>query len=239
MHNRSGAMKLAIMQPYFFPYIGYWQLMHAADRFVIYDDVNFIKNGWINRNRVLINGAATYITVPLFQSSSFKKICDTGIQPTSVWRNKLSKMVENTYRRSPYFDEVFPVIDDVIRHETENLADYLSFQLWSLASFMHIDTEIINSSRIYGNAEMSGQDRIVDICSIERATVYINPQGGQMLYDKNTFLKSGIDLRFIVMEPLPYKQKNEVFIPSLSIVDGLMEVGPLGIKTYLDAFNLI
>jgi hypothetical protein len=232
-------MKLAIMQPYFFPYIGYWQLMHAADRFVIYDDVNFIKNGWINRNRVLINGAPTYITVPLFQSSSFKKICDTGIQPTSVWRNKLSKMVENTYRRSLYFDEVFPVIDAVIRHETENLADFLSNQLKSLASFMSIDTEIVSSSRIYGNAELSGQDRILDICSIERAAVYINPQGGQVLYDKNTFSNNGIDLRFIVMQPLPYKQKTEIFVPSLSIVDGLMEVGPLGMKTYLDAFDLI
>jgi hypothetical protein len=232
-------MKLAIMQPYFFPYIGYWQLIHSVDRFVIYDDVNYIKNGWINRNRVLINGAATYFTVPLFQSSSFKKICDTSVQPSAPWRSKLSKMIENTYRRSPYFDHVFPTIDALIRQEHENLADYLACQISALAPFMGIQTEVVTSSRCYGNAELSGQDRILDICRREGATTYINPQGGQELYDKKVFAEHGLDLGFIVMQALSYKQKTDEFIPSLSIVDALMEVGPVGIIKYLNSFDVI
>ena len=81
-------MKIAIMQPYFFPYIGYWQLIHAVDHFVIYDDVNYIKGGWINRNRILINGKPAYITVPLHKASAFKRICDTDLQPSPFWRGR-------------------------------------------------------------------------------------------------------------------------------------------------------
>lgn len=231
-------MKLAIMQPYFFPYIGYWQLIHAVDRFVIYDDVNYIKNGWINRNRILINGTPTYITVPLFQSSSFKKICDTSIQPSLIWRNKLVKMVDNTYRRSPHFDEEFPVIDELIRHESDNLADYLAYQLQSLSTIMGIKTDFVVSSRCYGNNDLTGQERIIDICKREGATTYINPQGGQSLYNTETFRSNGIDLSFIVMQHLPYKQRATNFVPSLSIIDVLMEIGSLEIKRYLEAFEL-
>lgn len=231
-------MKLAIMQPYFFPYIGYWQLIYAVDRFVIYDDVSYIKNGWINRNRILINGTATYLTVPLFQSSSFKKICDTTLQPSLIWRNKLVKMVDNTYRRSPHFEEVFPVVNKLIQYESNNLADYLAYQLQALSDFMGIKTNFVVSSRCYENNDLSGQERILDICKREGATTYINPQGGNELYDIATFRNKGIDLRFIVMQSLPYKQRATNFVPSLSIIDALMEIGPLEIKRYLDAFEL-
>jgi len=232
-------MKLAIMQPYFFPYIGYWQLIYVVDRFVIYDDVNYIKSGWINRNRILINGEPTYITAPLFQASSFKRICDTVLHPSPIWREKLVKMVETMYRKAPQFEEVFPVIEQLIRHETNNLADYLAYQLRLLSAYMGIETEYIITSRSYGNDALSGQVRILDICKREGAANYINPQGGQLLYDTATFHNAGIDLRFILMRPLPYKQRTKGFIPYLSIIDALMEVGPSEIKRYLDAFDLV
>lgn len=230
-------MKLAIMQPYFFPYIGYWQLIHAVDRFVIYDDVNYIKGGWINRNRILINGEPVYITVPLSQSSPYKRICDVALQSSAVWRDKLSKMVENTYRKAPYFTEVFPVIEKIIRHETGNLSDYLTHQLQTLSTFMEIKTELVMTSRCYKNDNLSGQERILDICKREKAATYINPQGGQTLYDNETFRNAGIDLRFIIMRPLPYKQRSAGFTPYLSIIDALMEIGPVEIRRHLDAFE--
>src|SRR5215470_12501960 len=126
-------MKLAIMQPYFFPYIGYWQLIHAVDRFVIYDDVNYIKGGWINRNRILINNKPTYITASLSQASPFKLICDTTLQPSPRWRDKLAKAIEVTYHRAPNFAEVFPVLERLIRNETTILSDYLTHQLKTLS----------------------------------------------------------------------------------------------------------
>ncbi len=232
-------MKLGIMQPYFFPYIGYWQLIHVVDRFVIYDDVNFIKGGWINRNRILINGAKAYLSVPLHQQSPFKRIFETALQPSLAWRDKLVKMVEITYRKATYFAEVFPTIEKIIRTKTDNLADYLANQLQMLSAFMNIDTEFVLTSRCYKNNELAGQERILDICEREMATTYINPQGGQALYDGDVFRKAGINLRFIVMRPLPYKQKASEFISCLSIIDALMEIGPGGMKPHLDAFDLI
>lgn len=227
------------MQPYFFPYIGYWQLIHAVDRFVIYDDVNYIKGGWINRNRILINGEPAYITAPLHQPSPFKRICDTALQPLPIWRDKLVKMVEITYRKAPCFTEVFPVVKELIRHETDNLSEYLAYQLQTLSAFMGIKTEFVVTSRCYANNDLSGQARILDICKREGAPTYINPQGGQALYDGEAFGKAGIDLRFIVMRPLSYKQRTAGFVPYLSVIDALMEIGPIEVRHHLDAFDLV
>src|ERR1039457_4505458 len=124
---------MAVMQPYFFPYIGYWQLIQAVGRFVIFDDVNYINRGWINRNRILINGVPAYITAPLSRSSQNKRICDIELQPSIEWRHKLGKMVGNTYRKAPHFLEVFPVVEKLINHEADTLADYLAPQLQRLA----------------------------------------------------------------------------------------------------------
>lgn len=229
---------IAIMQPYFFPYIGYWQLIHTVERFVIYDDVYYIKGGWVNRNRILINSTPTYITLPLHQSSPYKSICNTFLQPSFDWRDKLLKIIENTYRKSPYFANIFPVVEKIIHYETENLSDFLAHQLLTLAVFMGIKTEFVLTSRSYENHFLSGQKRVIDICKREKANVYINAIGGQTLYDSKVFSDAGINLNFIEMCPLPYKQKANEFIPYLSIIDALMEVGTIGIKEHLDSFEL-
>jgi WbqC-like protein family len=231
-------MKVAIMQPYLFPYIGYWQLIHAVNRFVIYDDVNYIKGGWINRNRILINGEPAYITVPLHQPSPFKRICDTTLKPSSSWRDKQIKMVEITYRKAPSFAVAFPVIERLIRHGTDSLPDYLAHQLRTLSAFMGLNTEFVASSRCYENSDLPGQARILDICRREGATVYVNPLGGQELYDPSAFRAFGIDLRFIVMRSFSYHQRSKGFVPYLSIIDALMEIGPTETRQHLDAFDL-
>lgn len=229
---------LAIMQPYFFPYIGYWQLINAVDRFVIYDDVNYIMRGWVNRNRILINGIPSYITVPLQQASQNKRISDISLEASPVWRNKMIKSIENTYRKAPCFTEVFPIVDKLILYETDNLSDYLAYQLQMLSIFMGIKTEFVVTSRCYKNSELSSQERILDICKREKTNVYINAIGGQTLYDSKVFSNAGINLNFIEMCPLPYNQKVNEFIPYLSIIDALMEVGTIGIKEHLDSFEL-
>lgn len=231
-------MKLAIMQPYFFPYLGYWQLIHAVDRFVVYDDVNYIKSGWINRNRILINGVATYITVPLYQSSSYKRICDTQLQTFIKWSDKLLKKIENTYKKTPYFTETFPIIEKIILYKTDNLADFLANQLIELSKLMNLDTEIVLTSRIYENHQLSGQERVIDICKREKTNIYLNAIGGQTLYDSKTFKDAGIELQFIEMKPFSYPQKSTEFVPYLSIIDVLMNVGVEGVKEHLNAFEL-
>jgi len=232
-------MKIAIMQPYFFPYIGYWQLICAVDRFVIYDDVNYIKRGWVNRNRILINGEPSYITVPLQQASQNKRICDIYLQFSSIWRDKLIKSVETTYRKAPYFVEVFPVIERIIRYETDNLSDYLAHQLQTLAVFMGINTKFVQTSRCYENNELSGQNRILDICKQEGAVTYINPQGGQSLYDRVAFAQSGLDLKFLTPFTIEYKQFGSEFIPWLSIIDVMMFNSPDQLQMLLNKYKLM
>lgn len=232
-------MKLAIMQPYFFPYIGYWQLINAVDRFVIYDDVNYIKGGWINRNQILINGSPSYITLPLNQASAYKRICDLSLQSSKEWRGKLLKTIELTYRKASQFSKVYPIIENAINYKTENLSEYLVHQLKTISAFININTEFVISSSIYKNDHLNGQNRVLDICAQERATTYINPKGGQTLYDFSAFANKGIDLQFIVMNAMPYKQKSEIFTPYLSIIDALMEVPATEFECHLNDFSLI
>ncbi|BBO17717.1 WbqC family protein [Candidatus Brocadia pituitae] len=232
-------MTIAIMQPYFFPYIGYWQLIHAVNRFVICDDVNYITGGWINRNRILINGDPAYITMPLSHASQNKHICRISLLPGPVWQNQMVKSIEHAYRRAPFFAVVFPVVERLIRHEAENLSDYLTYQLQTMVTFMGINTEFVMTSRCYKNAHLSGQARVLDICRREGATTYINPQGGRTLYATEAFRAEGLDLHFIVMRPLPYKQRASWFVPYLSIIDALMEIGPVEIMHHLMNYDLI
>lgn len=227
------------MQPYFFPYIGYWQLIHAVDRFVIYDDVNYIKGGWVNRNRILINGKPVFITAPLHQSSPFKRICDTALHPSLVWRDKLLKMVETTYRRATYFVEVFPIVEELIRHETDNLSDYLAHQLQTLSAFMGINAEFVVTSRCYENNELSGQERILDVCRREGATTYINLQGGQALYERTAFTQYGVDLRFLIPSAMEYKQFGTTHVPWLSIIDVMMFNSRSQLTALLNQFVLV
>lgn len=230
---------VSIMQPYLLPYIGYWQLLKASDCFVIYDDVNYIKRGWINRNRILINEAAGMITLPLLQASQNRKINEIEIAPAAQWQRRMLMSLELAYRKAPFFDQVFPLLEQILTYESSNLAQFLTYQIQRIASFMGLTTRIVPSSQIYANAHLTAQQRILDICRREGATRYINAQGGQALYQPAAFAKAGIELQFIVMQPLPYRQRSKVFIPHLSIIDALMAVGAGGIKPHLVACDYL
>lgn len=230
---------VAIMQPYLFPYIGYWQLLQATDTFVVYDDVNYINRGWINRNRILVNNAPALITLPLLQASQNRKINEIDIAPAAQWQKKLLRTVELAYRKAPCFDRVFPLVEQVLGYEERNLAGFLTYQLQTLARFMGLETRIVPSSTVYDNAALAAQERILDICRQEGASRYVNAQGGRSLYAPAAFAETGIDLHFIAMRPLPYGQRAEGFTPYLSIVDALMEVGPEGIGAHLRGFERV
>lgn len=230
---------VAIMQPYLFPYIGYWQLLQAADTFVVYDDVNYINRGWINRNRILINGAPGLLTLPLLQASQNRKINAIEIAPAAQWRQRMLRTLDMAYRKAPCFDQVFPLIEQVLNHEDRNLGGFLANQVQVLARFMGLQTRIVPSSQVYGNAHLAAQERILDICRQEGASRYVNAQGGQALYERAAFAEAGIDLRFVAMRPMPYRQRGEGFTPYLSVVDVLMAVGAEGIGEHLRGFEFL
>lgn len=234
-------MKLAIMQPYLFPYIGYYQLINAVDKFVIYDDVNFIKQGWINRNNILVNEKPYLFTVPLENQSSFVKINETLInqQFYPIWKKKFLKTIEQNYGKAPFFKEVFPLIQSTFDIKTNNLSDLAANSLKKTSNYIEITTVFEDSSTIYQNQDLSSQNRVLDICKKEKATVYINSIGGYELYSEKDFLNENITLNFIKPKATCYDQYNSKFVPNLSIIDVLMFNDIDTIKGFLTNYELI
>jgi len=211
------------MQPYLFPYIGYFQLMHAVDRFVVADDLAFIKQGWINRNRLLINGEAAYFTVPLKRHAADTLIHDVEIDHRSPrWRRSLLTTIANFYRRAPSFDPVYPIVERVLGGPFVKIADMARASLREVRDYLGVSATIVESSSAYGNAHLKGQDRVIDTCRLERATDYVNAVGGRMLYSPDAFLAHGIRLHFVETAAIAYTQFREPFVPSLSVIDVLM-----------------
>ena len=224
-------MKLAIMQPYFLPYLGYWQMLNAVDRFILYDDVNYIKNGWINRNNLLDNGKAHLFTLMLDGASSFKLINETHINGTEEARNKTASYIKNVYRKAPYFKTVFPMIEGIINYPETNIALFLENHFRVIADYLV-------SSRIEKDCSLKAQDKVLNICKNQGADIYINAIGGTELYSYEDFAAQGIKLQFIKMLPVEYKQFKNEFVPNLSILDIMMFNPVETIKEYLENYEL-
>jgi hypothetical protein len=231
-------MKLAIMQPYFFPYLGYWQLIYAVDKFIIFDDVNYSKGGWINRNRILINGEPKFITVPLDKASRLKKINCTSLITSSSWREGLVKKIYYSYRSSPFYSDIFPTIEELILFEESNLSVYLTYQIKGLSTLLGLTADIFLASEMDSSQQLSGQDRILNICLQEKASSYVNLRGGIGLYDPKIFQLNGINLKFHHMNEIQYLQRSTRFFPSLSIIDVLMQIGLSEARKLLPNFSI-
>lgn len=215
-------MKIAIMQPYIFPYIGYFQLISAVDTFIIYDDVSFINRGWINRNRILLNHAPYTFTIPLTGASQNKYIKDIEVNKEEKWKNKMIKQMTHAYKKAPFFEEVFPMVEKIICSQYSDIAKMSTESIKIVLDYLDIKTKIIESSTTYNNQELKGQYRIKDICIKENAKTYINPIGGMEIYDRNLFRNFDIELFFIKTAPIEYEQFKKEHVPYLSIIDVLM-----------------
>jgi len=216
-------MRLAIMQPYILPYIGYFQLINAVDKFVIYDNIQFTKKGWINRNRILVNGHDEYITLPLKKDSDYLNVNErvlADIFPET--KIKLLRKLTDAYKKAPQFEVLFPLLLKIINSEEINLFKYIYSALKVVCNYLEINTEIIISSTIPINHQLKSHEKVIAICKELEATNYVNPIGGMELYSFEIFKKNGIDLKFIKTNLIEYKQFNYDFTPWLSIIDVLM-----------------
>lgn len=227
------------MQPYFFPYIGYWQLINAVDKYVIYDDVNFKKGGWINRNRILINGEAKFINLKMKGASPNKLINEIEAANDKVYNRKLLTTIDKCYKKAPYFNEVFPIIREIINCDKKNLANNLEYSIRRISKYLSINTEIIISSNISKNNDLKAQDKIIEICRILGGSEYYNAIGGRKLYSYKKFSESGIELKFLNTDPIEYKQFNNDFINNLSIIDVMMFNSKEDINDKLVKFKLL
>lgn len=231
-------MKIGIMQPYFFPYLGYWQLINAVDKYVVYDDVTYIKGGWINRNNILLNGNKHLLTLPLDGSSSFKNINEIAITPKEAVRKKVLRTLASAYIKSPYYDCVMPILEKLIIESTQ--ISELNFNaIKDIAKYVGIKTELILSSELAKDSPLKGQEKVLHICGLLGGNTYINAIGGQKLYSTERFKKENIELKFLEMSNIEYRQYGATFIPGLSIIDVLMFNSPEDIKKMLKEYRLI
>jgi hypothetical protein len=214
-------MKVAIMQPYFFPYIGYFQLISAVDLFIVYDNIKYSKKGWINRNRMLQNGKAVTFSLPLRGDSDFLDVRDRELA-AEFRTDQLLNRIKGAYFRAPYFKEAFRVIEQVMQYSDHNLFRFLHNSILRTCEYLRIGTEIAISSGIHIDHRLKNQDKVIALCEQAGADVYINAIGGTELYSKEAFQSKGMNIKFIKTMPFEYKQFDGQFVTSLSIIDVMM-----------------
>ena len=229
-------MKLGVMQPYFMPYLGYYQLIKAVDLYVVFDDVNYIKRGWSAQNNILINGQKYLFHIDVQNGSQNSLYCDVIIIDDFV---RLRKTIEMNYKRAPYFVQTVGVLDSIFSYFDKRFNYFVLHSFQQVLSYLGINTQLVLSSTIQNDRELKGKDKILDICRILNADVYINAIGGQELYDKEDFKKEGIELRFLRPQLMTYPQFSKEFVPSLSMIDVMMFNSVEEIVKMLDNYELI
>lgn len=234
-------MIVGVMQPYLFPYIGYWQLLNGVDTFVMFDDVNYINRGWINRNRILIDGQPKYFNVQMRGASQNQLINEVALTNDVQAAEKQVRAIELAYKKAPYFTDCFPMIAECMRFQGENLSDFVCHSIRETAKYLGINTTLLLSSEIEKDNSLRGQDKILDICKRLGATEYWNPIGGTELYDKALFSENGMALHFLKANgDIKYKQfREDAFEPFLSIIDVMMFNSVERIQEMLNEYTLL
>lgn len=229
---------VGIMQPYFLPYVGYWQLIAQVDTFVVYDNLKYTKKGWINRNRILRNGKEAQFSIALKSASDFSLITQRELS-NEFDRRKLLNQFKEAYARSIYFSQVFTLLEEIVLFDDNNLFAFLLNSIKKVASFLSIDTKIVVASTVQIDHELKGQDKVLAICKALEAGRYVNSIGGLELYSDDAFSARNLKLQFIRPLLKSYEQPCERFVPGLSIVDALMMIGPKGVRQQLMEFEMI
>lgn len=229
-------MKLAIMQPYFMPYIGYFQTMAAVDTYVVYDDVQYIKGGWVAHNFLLVNGNRHLFTIRLKGASPNKLFNEVEVGDDF---RKFERLLQLNYGKAPHFEEVIPVLHDIFQYPDRNLARFLWNSYRKLFAYLGIGTQIILSSSIDKDSSLRSAEKVLAICHALGAETYYNAIGGRDLYDKNYFATHGVKLFFVKTDDIVYNQFGNTFEPNLSIIDVLMHNGKEGTHELLKKYTLI
>ena len=236
-------MTIAVMQPYLFPYLGYYQLAGAVDTFVFFDDVNFINKGWINRNRILQQNDAYKFTLPLSKASQNRLINEIEISDYDKWRKDFLKLVEFNYKKAPCFSFFYEWLQKFLHGKDYRLISELAADSVShIATLLGLPTRFLLSGELNYKSDQtpSGQEKILRICEILEADRYINPQNGVDIYEEDGFHDRKIILKFLKMDDVVYNQfDKEKFIPALSIIDVMMFNDLEQVKKLMTKYTLI
>ena len=232
--------RLAIMQPYIFPYIGYFQLIDAASLFIFYDDVQYITNkSWINRNRILINGHDFIFSVPVANASQTALINETALAIDDRWRNKFQRTIINAYKKAPYFGQIESIITSVLDEYHCNVSELAVSSVLAVLRYLQVPFKYKVSSECSPTSRNLGRtERLVDITKSEGYSCYVNAAGGEKLYSKEYFATRGIEMHFLQGASIHYQQFSNPFVPSLSIIDVLMFNEPSVVRGFMKQYTL-
>lgn len=231
--------KVALMQPYLFPYLGYFQLIAAVDAFILADNFQYIKRGWINRNEILCHETTKLITFPLKKGSQTSRINERYlVDDFDKERDKILKTISQAYSRAPCFTNVFPLLVEIMHFPDPNLARYIENSIRKICRYLNIETPIFNLSELPLPSVLGRQERIIQAVKVLGGTMYINPIGGMRLYDGDFFMRHDLTLKFHQMNDVSYQQHGSRFFPSLSIIDVLMFNDVSSIQEKLSCFSL-
>ena len=229
---------IALMQPYFFPKLSYWQLIHSVDTFVIYDDVQYKKGGWINRNRILVNNSIKTISIPL-KHGNFKKMINARFlaENWNLEKKRLLVLIKDNYKKSINFEIIYPLIIKILNFNDVNLSKFITNSIIEITNYLEINTKIINSSSLNISDKFKKESKIIEICKMLNSTKYVNAIGGKKIYDKDDFKNSNIELNFLYPTNLLDNINSASF--DLSIIDTLMNIKKKMIQKELNEFELI
>lgn len=230
---------VAIMQPYFFPYIGYYQLIARSDVFVVYDDAQYIRSGWSNRNRILRDGVPHFLTFPVDKAHYELTYRERHYQATPENRQRILRSVSEAYKRAPQFGAVMPIIEDIMAFPDSEVAAFNRNLIERTSDYLGIATPIVLSSAVDKPQGLSGQDRVIAICKALGATRYVNAIGGVALYDRDRFEKEGIELFFNRTKTIAYPQGGGEPVANLSIIDVMMYNPREAAAAMLDEYDLV
>jgi hypothetical protein len=225
-------MRIAVMQPYFMPYFGYFQLIHTVDTFVFYDDVQIIRRGWLNRNKILLQKREHLFTIPL-KSASYSKLIHQV--PYMDAGKKLIKTIHHAYARAPYYNEVMPIIEKIFNYRADNIGALAAFSVMEVSKYLGLTAIFEYSSQRYpATIAMGMENRIIEICRQRNAGIYVNAAGGKDLYSRVNFERNGLKLKFLEPACPVYEQNKNIFVPNLSIIDVIMFNDAETIRKWLD-----
>ena len=218
-------MKISVMQPYFFPYLGYFSLIQDSDVFVVLDNVQYVRRGWMNRNRVIgKNQSPVYFHLSTIKAPQKTMTRQIKIDHNREWKKTLLDKLDYYEKSAPYFEETKAMVERLISFETDSLCDMNIHILEELCKFLGITTKFVLASdlEIDESKIIETDDWGLEITKTFGASDYINLWGGRHIYSVNKYNNSNITLKFIENELVYYNQHNEMFIKSLSIIDVLM-----------------
>lgn len=228
------------MQPYFLPYIGYFQLIKGVDEFIIYDNIQYSRKGWIQRNRMLENGKDVFISLSLKKDSDYLDVRDRKL--SAQWpqdKKRLLRRISANYRRAPFYSDIFPLIENIFNYENDNLFEFIFNSVKEICNLLDINTKITISSTLDIDHSLRSQEKVIALVKNVQGQIYLNPIGGLELYNNQDFIDSNIKLEFHKAKPISYTQFKNEFIPWLSILDILMFNPVSQVKEWLEAYEII